>query len=202
MADRLTAIRARLELVWDAARRRSFWIVLPLVTVGIIGVAAVVGSTALLRADAWRIRANEVRATGETVEAWRTELVPPTPAESAAWERSQRLVRGRGIEGGDRIALMQLVAQRAEDLGIGAVSVAFAATDTLDINVFREVDGQVFDPAPYALQVRLRSGYGDLASFIGSLPPQVDVHRVTVTREGGGFVGAELVLVVFLAGAG
>lgn len=202
MADRLKAIGARLERVWNAARQRSFWMVLPLVTVGIIGVAGVVGSTALLRADAWRIRTNEIRATGETVEAWRHDLVRPAAAESAAWERSRRMVRGRGIEGGDRIALMQLVAQRADDLGIGSVSVAFAATDTLDVEVFREVDGQVFEPAPYALNVRLRAGYGGVASFIGALPPQVDVHRMTMTESDDGGVSTELVLVVFLAGTG
>lgn len=197
--DRLAAVRARLEAVRDAAGRRSFWIVVPLAALGVVGVAAVVGSTALLRADAWRIRANEIRATSATVEAWRQDLVTPPPAESAAWERSRRAVRELGIDGGDRIALLQLVAQRAEDLGLETVSIGFLAADTLGIDVFREVDGQIFDPAPYALHVRLRAGYEGIGSFIGALPPQVDVHRLRVTREAAGAL-AELVLVAFLAG--
>jgi hypothetical protein len=205
MADRLTAIRARFGPALEAAGRRSFWIVLPLAAMGLIVVAGVLGSTAMLRAEAWRIRANEIRATGETVAAWREDLVPASPAESAAWERSARAVRGYGIDAADRIALMQLVAQRAEDLGIGPVAVAFVAADTLAIDVFREVDGRFFDPAPYALRVGFTAPYAGIASFIGALPPQVDVHRLTVARddEGGrGGVRADLVLVVFLDGGG
>lgn len=197
MADRLATVTHRLEAVWEAARARSFWILLPVTTLGVIGVAAVVGSTAMLRADAWRIRANEARATEQTVVAWREDLVPPPAAESAAWERSRRAIRGLGIEGGDRIALMQLVAQRAEDLGLGTVSLAFAASDTLGIDAYREVENAVFEPAPYALHVRLRAGYAGIGSFIGSLPPQVDVHRLEVTRDTAGIL-TDLILVVFL----
>jgi hypothetical protein len=197
MANRLAEIRERLEPVWEAARTRSFWIVLPVATLGVIGVAAVVGSTAMLRADAWRVRTNEIRATGETVEAWRQDLVEPPPAESAAWERSRAAVRRLGIEDADRIALMQEVAQRAEDLGLGTVSVSFIAADTLDIEVFREVDGVLFDPAPYALHVKVRAGYDGAASFVGSLPPQVEVHRLRMTRDAGGVL-TDLVLAVFV----
>ncbi len=197
MADRLATVTDRLEAVWEAARARSFWIILPLATLAVIGVAGVVGSTAVLRADAWRIRANEVRATEQTVEAWRQDLVTPPPAESAAWESSRRAIRGMGIEGGDRIALMQLVAQRAEDLGLATVSVAFAASDTLGIDAYREVEGAVFEPAPYAVHVRLRADYAGIGSFIGSLPPQVDVQRLLVTRDTAGIL-TDLILVVFL----
>ncbi len=201
MAEPLNAVKERLEAAWEAARTRSFWIVLPVATLGVIGVAGVVGTTAMLRADAWRVRTNEIGATGQTVEAWREDLVEPPPAESAAWERSRRAVRGLGIEGADRIALMQEVAQRAEDLGLGTVSIAYVAADTLGIEVFREVDGVLFDPAPYALHVRVRAGYDGAASFIGSLPPQVEVHRLRMTREeDGGGILTDLVLVVFLGG--
>lgn len=195
--DRLTAVRARLEAVWEAARQRSFWVVVPLAALGVVGVAGVVGSTALLRADAWRIRANEIRATGETVKAWREDLVAPPPAESAAWEQSRRAVRQLGIDDGDRIALMQLVAQRAEDLGLETAAIGFLPSDTLGIEVFREVDGQIFDPAPYALHVRLRAGYEGIGRFIGALPPQVGVHRLRATREEGSVL-TDLVLVIFL----
>jgi hypothetical protein len=197
MADRLSTVTDRLEAAWESARARSFWLILVLATLGVIGVAVVAGSTAMLRADAWRTLANEVRATEQTVMAWREELVPPVPAESAAWENSRRAVRGLGIEGGDRIALMQLVAQRAEDLGLAPVSVAFAASDTLGIDAVREVGDVVLESAPYALHVRLRADYAGVGSFIGSLPPQVEVHRLEATRDTAGIL-TDLILVVFL----
>lgn len=200
MADRLRALRARLGAAGEAARQRSFWIALTLATLGVMAVAAAVGSAALLRADAWESRANALRATDGAVAVWRRELVRSSPAESAAWRRSERAVRGRAIAPGDRLALMQLVAQRAEELGIGEVSVAFGAVDTLEIDAVREVDGRVFEPAPYVLQLRFRAAYGQVASFIGALPPAVDVHRLRTEGDGDDALETELVLVVFLAG--
>ena len=197
MAERLAALRARLEAVGEAARARSFWIVLPLTTLAVVGVAGVTGSAALTRAESWRARAAELRATSATVETWREELVEPPPAESAAWGRSRRAARGLGIEPGDRIALMQVVAQRAEELGLADVSVGFVDADTLELETFREVGDAVFDAAPYALQLRVRAGYEAVGSLIGSLPPPVAVHRLRLSRDDQG-VTAALTLVVFL----
>jgi hypothetical protein len=128
---------------------------------------------------------------------WRRELVPPTPAESAAWRSSERAVRERGIDASDRLALLQLVAQRAEDLGIAGVDVNFISADTLDIPIGREVEDEVFDVAPYALSVRFVGDYDDVARFVGSLPPQVEVHQLGLAAGEEG-VGARLLLAVFL----
>lgn len=199
MADRLDALRARIGAAREAVGTRSLWIVLPVAVVVVVGAAWLTGSAAVDRGDEWRTRTGELQATEATIESWRNELVRSTPPEREAWERSRRAARRLGIDGPDRIALMEQVAQRAESLGLVTEAVGFASTDTLALEAFREVDGRVFDPAPYAIQLRLRAGYGGVASLLGALPPQVALHRLRMSRDADGVL-AELVLVVFVDG--
>ncbi len=200
MADGLTSLKARLDAATGAAtaasRRHAFWVALVVATVGVVTVAGVVGSAALLRADQWRVRTGELLATREAAAMWRAELVPATPAEQEMWGASEAAVRERGIDPSDRLALLQEVAQRAEDLGIGDVRVSFENADTLETTAVREVGEAVFEVAPWALAVRFIADYGAAAALVGSLPPQVDVHRLRMLGLEDG-VETELVLLVF-----
>ena len=200
MADRLSALRTRLKTATEAAtvhgRRHAFWIALVAATAGVVAIAGVVGSSALIRADQWRVRAGELRATREAAAMWREHLVPATEAEEEAWRSSEAAVLERGIDPADRLALLQEVAQRAEDLGIGDVSVSFESSDTLEATAIREVGEAVFEVAPWAMSVRFVADYATVASFIGSLPPQVDVHQLRLTGLEMG-VEMELVLLLF-----
>lgn len=202
MADRLSALRARLRTAGEgtrgAVRRHAFWITLPAVALGVAAVAGAVGASAVTRADEWRVRSQELHGTLEAAARWRRELVPPTSAEEAAWRESEAAVRERGIEPADRLALLQEVAQRAEELGIGDIDLSFASSDELETTALREVGEAVYEVAPWALAVRFTADYPTIASFIGSLPPQVDVHRLAMTAVESG-VATELVLIVFAA---
>lgn len=200
MAEQLSALKTRLATAAGAtaagARRHAFWIALPAATLGVVLVAAVVGSSALLRADEWQVRARELDATREVASTWREELVPPTTEEEVEWRSSEAAVRELGIDREDRLALLQTVAQRAEDLGISDVGVSFESAGALEATALREVGEAVFEVAPWAVGVRFLSDYRTVASFIGSLPPQVDVHRLRMGAIEGG-VETELMLLVF-----
>ncbi len=200
MADRLSALKARLTTAAEAttasARRHAFWIALPVAVLGVVLVAWVVGSGALLRADEWRVRSGELLATREAAAMWREELVPPTEPEQASWQESEAAVQERAIDPVDRLALLQDVAQRADDLGIAGVSVSFESAEALETTAIREVGEAVFEVAPWAMGVRFVAGYEAVASFIGSLPPQVDVHRLRLSATESG-VETELLLIMF-----
>lgn len=200
MADGLSSLTTRLKAAMDTATgafgRHAFWVALVVATIGVVGVAAVVGSSALIRAEEWRVRTGELLATREAAAMWRAEMVPASPAEEAAWRASEASVRERGIDPSDRLALLQEVAQRAEDLGISDVRVSFESADTLETTAVREVGEAVFEVAPWALAVGFMSDYGTAASLVGSLPPQVDVHRLRMFGLENG-VETELVLLVF-----
>lgn len=203
MADRLSALKARLSAAVPqgtaAVRRHGFWVALPVAVLGVVMVAFAVESTALLRAEVWRARSGELGATAEAASVWRDELVPVSEEEESAWRASQAAVRERGIDPEDRLGLLQQVAQRAEDLGVGQVSVAFERADTLAVTAIREVGEAVFEVAPWALRVRFIADYSTTSAFIGSLPPQVDVHRLQMNALETG-LETDLILIVFAGG--
>lgn len=200
MADQLSSLKIRLATAVRATkaaiRRHAFWFAVPAATLGVVAVAGVVGSSALLRADEWQTRSGELRATREAARVWRQELIASSPEEEEAWRASAAAVRERGIDPGDRLALLQQVAQRAEDLGIGDVEVSFERSSALETSAIREVGEAVFEVAPWALSARFTADYRTVGSFIGSLPPQVDVHRLRMAALETA-VETELVLIVF-----
>lgn len=196
MKDRL-AVAVRTAGV--AVRRHVFWIALIAAVAAVVAVAGVVGSGALLRADEWRVRSGELLATRAAAAMWREELVPATAEERARWQESEAAVRERGIDPADRLALLQEVAQRAENLGIPDVAVSFEGSDTLGTTAIREVGEAVFEVAPWAMAVRFVADYRTVASFIGALPPQVDVHRLRMSAAEAG-VETELLLILFARG--
>ena len=200
MADGLSPLKARLttavEVTVGSVRRHAFWIALPVAVLGVVLVAWLVGAGAQLRADEWRVRSGELLATREAAAMWREELIPPTDRERARWQESEAAVQERAIDPADRLALLQEVAQRAEDLGIAGVSVFFESADTLETSAIREVGEAVFEVAPWAMGVRFVAGYEAVSSFIGSLPPQVDVHRMRLSATEAG-VETELLLIMF-----
>jgi hypothetical protein len=184
--------------VGPRARRHGFWIALPLAVLAVVVVAATIRASAAERAAEWQERYRAVRSTEVVVEDWRHELVPLAAEETIAWRVSARAARERGIEAGDRIALMQVVAQRAEELGVADVRVGFVRSDTLRVREIREVSGDVFEMAPYAVSLRFLADYPATARVVGALPPQVDVHRLRLTHLDGGELEADLLLVVYL----
>jgi hypothetical protein len=190
-------VRARLAGAVPQIRRHGFWLALPVATAAVVAAAILTASAAAGRSDAWRERHEEARSTDSVLEGWERGLVPPAAEESAAWRASARSARDRGIEAADRVALMHAVAERAEGLGVADVRVGFIRSDTIQPRGVREVSGDIFELAPYALWLRFRSDYPTVARVIGGLPPQVDVHRVEL-HEGEGDIEADLVLLVYL----
>lgn len=190
-------IRETLTRVGPLLRQHAFWIALPLATLAVVVAGVLVGAAAADRAEEWRDRHEATRATESVVERWAQGLVPMAAEETIAWRGSARAARERGIEAADRVALMQLVAQRTEELGVGDVRVGFIRSDTIDVPATREVSGDIFEMAPYAMTLRFLADYGAIARVVGALPPQVDVHRLWMERTDEG-VEADIVLVVYL----
>ena len=192
-------MRDRLEPLLQWARDNRFWISLPVAALIPVAVAIWVGGRALDRAEEWRTRGAALAATHEVATAWRRQLVSPPPAESAAWRESRRAVRERGIAASDRIAIMQRVAERAEGLGLPGVTVSFVDTESLVAGPARELGGEVFEAAPYGLEVRFGGDYVGVARFVASLPPQVEVLGLALDAAEAG-VEARVTLLVYLGG--
>lgn len=176
-------------------RRYGFWVELALAALVVMVAAWLVSRTAGRRqAELAEQEASLAMLVGAAA-TWRTGFVEPTPAESAAWRLSERQVRARGITATDRVALAQLVAQRAEELGIPDVQVGFSSADDLTAPTLA-VDAWTFEMAPYALDVAFVADYGAVIAFMGSLPPQVAVRRLELAHDENG-VRAEALLIVY-----
>lgn len=181
-------------------RRYGFWAELALAALVVVGPAALVTQTAARRADALAQREATLAALVGAADAWRAAYVPATSAESAAWRLSERRVRERGVDAVDRVALAQLVAQRAEELGIPDVRVGFAPVDDLAPAPALAVDAWTFEMAPYAVTVDFVADYRAIVGFIGSLPPQVAVRRLELERSETGVRASTLLVVYRLVG--
>lgn len=177
-------------------RRRRFWVEIVAATLVVVVSALWVAGAAARRTEELRQRERQLARTLDLADRWVREFRPVTPAESAAWHRSQRQVAQRGIRSVDRVGLAQLVTQRAEELGIPDVGVAFVSADSLEAAPSRSVGDWTFQMAPYALAVEFTTGYDGVLSYVGSLPPQVEVRQLRLTRAPEG-THARFLLIVY-----
>lgn len=190
-------MRERLSALVDALGARAFWIVLGGTAAVLIGLAGWTGWTALERAEAWREQAATTARAEALVRLWTRELEPATAAESAAWQASAAAAAERGIEARDRVALLQAVAEEAEALGIDDLVLNFVPADTLDALADRELEGSVFEPAPFALTLSGIAETGTLLRLVHRLPPQVELVRLDAVAVPEG-VEARLTMLVYL----
>ena len=191
----------RLSAGLEAVRRQSFWLVLSGTTLLLVMLAAWIGRDALDRAEEWRERGAATARAEALAATWARRLESPTAAESRAWSASAAAVDERGIAVRDRVALMQALAEQAETLGIRDAVLNFVAADTLDMLVGRELEGTVFEPAPFALALSGTMSTATLVRLIQALPPQVEPVEVDAVAVPEG-VEARLLMLVFLGGDG
>ncbi|HKJ93981.1 MAG TPA: hypothetical protein VJ957_12500, partial [Longimicrobiales bacterium] len=152
-------------------RRRRFWVEIVAATLVVVVPAVLVAGVAAQRTLELRQRERQLTRTMTLADLWTRGFQSATPAESAAWHRSERQVAQRGIRSVDRVGLAQLVTQRAEELGIPDVGVGFVSADSLEAARSRSVGAWTFDLAPYALAVEFTTSYDAVLSYVGSLPP-------------------------------
>lgn len=191
-------MKQRREAVLEAVRAQSFWLVLGGTAAVLIGLALWSGRSALARAEAWQERAEGTARAEALARLWTRGLQASTPAERAAWAASAAAVAERGIGARDRVALLQEVAEEAEALGVQDLVLNFVDADSLAAPAERELEGSVFEPAPYALSLGGITDTGTLVRLVRRLPPQVEVVRVDAVAVPEG-VEARLVMLVFLA---
>lgn len=192
-------MKERLRVVTGALRAQSFWLVLGATSAVVILVAFWTGRGALEGAAAWRERAADTARTEALAAEWVRELEPVAPAESAAWRASAEAVAERGIVTRDRVALMQTVAETAERLGLRDLGLNFVSADTIAGAVERELDGDVFEAAPYALSLSGITDTRTLVRLVDALPPQVELVRLDAVAVPEG-IEARMLMLVFFAG--
>lgn len=184
---------ARLEPALVFLRAHRFWAECALVTVLGMVAAFSFGWAALGRARAVEARTADLARVEGSFDRWEAELQPPTPQESVTWRASTAALRALGAEATRPLALARLVAQRAEEVGIGDVSIRLLPTDSVTAFEPVELAGWRVEPAGEGLLVEFHGQVGDVVALLGSLPPQAAVGSVQLAPEEGA-LRARLVL--------
>ena len=159
------------------------WTLVPVLIV--ILSATTVGAIAFARANRLEKQAVALRTSLDRVQSWRTEFRPASPAEAETWLEAEEAVRDLGLTLSTRVALAEVLARRAEQIGISQPQIRLESSDSIGFAAL--VAGQwSFELSPTAVRMELNSDPHGVAEFMGVLPPQVDVRNFWLLEDDSG----------------
>jgi hypothetical protein len=174
----------RLRPFVDAARARRFWIKCGLVCLLAMGATGTLGRSALARTAALRgeaARLDEVRAG---LERWRREGVIASDAEIVHWRASAVSLASMDSAAAEPLLVARRVAGRAERVRVADLSIRMASGDTLGAGPPLQMGSWTVSAGETGLLVEFTSGVAEIVSFLGALPPQVEVAGIDVSAAG------------------
>lgn len=171
----------RLRPLVAAARVRRFWIKLVVVTGLAILAAGTLGRSALARSATVRAEAAELAKARAGLERWRRDGILPTAAEVELWRTSEASLAGLSPEASEPLLVARRVAGRAERVGVSGLSIRMAEIDTLAEGPPLQIGRWAVEAGAVGLIVEFDSSVGKVVSFLGALPPQVEVAGVQIT---------------------
>jgi hypothetical protein len=145
----------------------------------------------------------ELAAESDRLEAviarsnlWVTQFQPASNEETAIWQNTASEIHALGVKPSEKLTLAQIVSRRADNAGYGGAHLKFAPVAGNPVPP-RQVAGVTFNPAPYQLVITGEGGFGTLATFLGTLPPAVELQSVSLTGGGDAPVTSSITLSVF-----
>jgi hypothetical protein len=127
---------------------------------------------------------------------WVTQFQPASNEESAIWQNSAAEIQALGVKPSEKLTLAQIVSRRAENAGYDEARLKFVPIDGANSVPPRQVAGVTFNAAAYKLVITGGGGLGTLATFLGTLPPAVELQSVSLSA-GDARVNTSLTLSVF-----
>lgn len=174
----------RLRPLVDAARARRFWIKCGLVCILAVGATGTLGRSALARTDALRAEAAQLDEVRAGLERWRREGVSATDAEVELWRASVVSLAAMDSAAAEPLLVARRVAGRAERVRVADLSIRMTSGDSLAAGAPLQAGGWTVTAGETGLLVEFTSGIGEIVSFLGALPPQVEVAGIDVSVAG------------------
>jgi hypothetical protein len=128
---------------------------------------------------------------------WVTQFQPASNEETAIWQNSANEIQALGVKPSEKLTLAQIVSRRADDAGYAGAHLRFLPVEGTNPIPPRQVAGVTFNSAPYKLLITGEGGFGTLATFLGTLPPAVELQTVGLSGGGDAPVSTSLTLSVF-----
>ncbi len=151
----------------------------------VLAVSGWVVLRAVARLSSERAEVAQLRSEADRLLQLRSSFVPPTRAESLAWEAADVDARALGVDPAERLALARTIARLAENAGLRGVQAQFIASDTLGVEPRTAAAGISYQPAAFGLRLVARGSYDDLQRLISRLPPSVTVRAMSAARTVG-----------------
>lgn len=190
----LVAGIARLRPVLLRLREQRFWLELGALSLLALLAAVAIGRSALARADALEAEAARGARIHAGVRRWTSEIQWPTPAESLAWRASEEALEPFRGGAAEPLAVAHLLAGRAEEVGVTNLRVRLVPTDSIALSPAAHAAGWAVEPAGAGIVVEFSGDWSAIVSFLGALPPQVEVIELRSTEEGDGMRTSALLL--------
>lgn len=182
-----TSLRAhldRLRPLVAAARARRFWIKCAVVAGLALTATGTLGHSALARSAAVQDEAARLEEVRAGLERWRLDGVLPTAAEVALWRSSESSLAGLSPAASEPLLVARRVADRADRVSVSNLSIRMTPSDSLAAGPPLQLGGWVVESGETGLLVEFESSIGAVVSFLGALPPQVEVAGLQVTGQG------------------
>lgn len=185
MKERLEQLRAaslvhlRTAGAWLSTHRS--WVEVGVLTTLALLAAYAVGSSSLAAAERYDRESDRLIAVASGMDRWAAGFQPVTPGESTAWLESEHAIRTIDTEGADPTTMARLVAARAEEAGIGNLSMRLVPAAEISAPPPIEVGRWSVATGSAGISVEFLGDWPAVIGFFGSLPVQVEVGSVNIS---------------------
>lgn len=180
----LTTALAKGRLYLEKLKGQRFWVQLVALTVLALFTLAIVGRSAYSRATALNQEALRLVQAQESLDRWAGTMTWPTQEESTLWRESETFFTRLGTSSIQPLSLYNLLATRGEEISGGNVRTRLVSPDTAFVPPEQRVGPWVVRSGGAALVVEMSGDWVSAISFLGALPPQVELSGMNLTSSG------------------
>lgn len=154
---------------------QRFWVQLGGMTLLALSTLGIVGRSAYARAAAFDGESARLAAIENGLDRWTGNVVWPAPEETATWRESETFFRVLGNSSVAPLTLANQIARRGEEISRAEVRIRLTSPDTAYIPPPERIGEWMLTSGRAALVVEISGTWSAIISFLGALPPQVEV---------------------------
>jgi hypothetical protein len=189
------AAQGRLRAAITSAREHRFWVEVGAITIFGVFAAFSYGYAALSRASVLQAQAANLGRVDEAFSRWQTQLERPSSAETRLWRESDESVRNLRSGAVRPLQIAQVIARRADQVGIDDVRIQLLSSDSIPDVESIERGTLSVEPLEEGLHVQFEGSMADVVSFLGVLPPHATVASIQSSGSDGR-LNVDMVLVM------
>lgn len=177
------AAKAR-ALLAELAKLR-FWLQLAGVTAVALLVFGMIGRAAHSRAEVLEMEASRIAEIHSRIERWDAAVTSPGDEERRHWAQSEEAFLRLGAASAEPLAVANQLARRGDDVGPRDVRIRLVSSDSAFIPPPTNVGEWAINRGNAVLVVETSGSWSSAISFLGALPPTVELSGLEVSESVG-----------------